>query len=122
MHTERCIAPAYYVYVIKNICKFCVFEGIHSCVVSAVFSYIMIFNEFILLAGLPRIERRMVWYSLCCSFADAQLGENYMNIIDVDSVATPDKFQSFSGTKMYGVVARYKRVPVLNWARSPKFS
>jgi len=49
------------------------------------------------------------WYSnclcFCNSFADGQLGKKYKSLTDVDSVAIADKFQSISGTKIYGVVA-----------------
>ena len=47
------------------------------------------------------------WYCVCfCdSFADAQLGKKYRSLTDVDSVAIANKFQSISGTKIYGVVA-----------------
>ena len=41
----------------------------------------------------------------CHSFADAQLGKKYRTLTDVDSVAIAHKFQSISGTKIYGVVA-----------------
>ena len=42
---------------------------------------------------------------LCSSFADPQLGKKYKTLSDIDSVAIADKFQSISGTKIYGIVA-----------------
>ena len=47
----------------------------------------------------------MVLFVFCHSFADAQLGKKYRTLTDVDSVAIAHKFQSISGTKIYGVVA-----------------